>query len=287
MPNEYGRLQRVVLCPPSSAFGGEDTIRSQWQALNFSGAPDLARACDEYRALRDVISSTGASVDEYRVEPGLTLDAIYVRDAAVVTPRGAVLCRMGKAARRGEPAALGRLFNALGVGLLGTIEPPGLLEGGDVVWFDDRTVAVGRGYRTNDNGIAQLRALLDDVELVVVPLPHYRGPTDVFHLMSILSPVDRDLAVVYSPLMPVPFREWLIARGMTLVEVPDNEFASMGSNVLAIAPRVCVTLAGNPITRSRLETAGAHVLTYEGSEISQKGGGGPTCLSQPLSRGLT
>ena len=145
---------------------------------------------------------------------------------------------------------------------------------------------MGRGYRTNDEGIRQLRAILHpDVSIVVVPLPHYRGPADVFHLMSIVSPVDEDLAVVYSPLLPVPFREWLLARGVRLVEVPDEEFQSMGTNVLAVAPRQCVMLEGNPGTRARLEAAGADVRTYEGSEISLKGGGGPTCLTRPLVRG--
>ena len=149
-----------------------------------------------------------------------------------------------------------------------------------------KTVAVGRGYRTNEAGIAQLRGLLGGgIEVVVVPLPHYRGPADVFHLMSILSPVAEDLAVVYSPLMPVPFREWLVDRGLRFVEVPDAEFESMGTNVLAVGPRRVVMLSGNPVTRARLEAEGVEVWTYDGSEISLKGGGGPTCLTRPLARG--
>ena len=174
----------------------------------------------------------------------------------------------------------------MGYPIAGRIAPPGLLEGGDVIWLDRRTVAVGRGYRTNDEGIAQLRLLLGDSidELIVVPLPHWRGPGDVFHLMSMISPVDRDLAVVYSPLMPVTFRETLCARGITLVEVPDDEFETMGANVLAIGPRRCIMVAGNPMTRARLEQAGAQVAEYEGLDISLKGGGGPTCLTRPLQR---
>jgi N-dimethylarginine dimethylaminohydrolase len=153
------------------------------------------------------------------------------------------------------------------------------------VWFDERTVAVGRGYRTNDAGIEQFRDLLGPgVDVIVVPLPHYRGPGDVFHLMSIVSPVDEAAAVVYSPLMPVPFREWLCERGVRLIDVPDEEFESMGTNVLALAPRRCVMLDGNPLTRARLEAAGVQVSVYAGSEISVKGGGGPTCLTRPLER---
>jgi len=147
-------------------------------------------------------------------------------------------------------------------------------------------VVVGRGYRTNDEGIKQLEAILRPYvdDFVVVPLPHNRGPADVFHLMSILSPVDRDLAVVYSPLMPVPFREFLLNRGFDLVEVPDQEFATMGSNVLALAPRICLLLEGNPVTHERLSAAGATVVAYEGQVISLPGQGGPTCLTRPIRR---
>ena len=147
------------------------------------------------------------------------------------------------------------------------------------------TVVVGRGYRTNAEGIRQLRAQLGPaVEVIEVPLPHWRGPGDVMHLMSLISPVDADLAVAYSPLLPVPFREWLLGRGMTLVETPAEEFESMGTNVLALAPRQCLMLTGNPRTRAALERAGATVIEYEGSEISVKGAGGPTCLTRPLLR---
>jgi N-dimethylarginine dimethylaminohydrolase len=156
-----------------------------------------------------------------------------------------------------------------------------------VVWIDEKTLAVARGYRTNDEGIRQLTVLLGDSvdEVLVVPLPHWRGPEDVFHLMSMISPLDENLALVYSPLMPVPFREYLISRGMTLLEVPDSEFETMACNVLAVAPRKGLMLAGNPRTRDLLERAGVDIHTYEGEEISVKGAGGPTCLTRPLVRG--
>jgi N-dimethylarginine dimethylaminohydrolase len=196
---------------------------------------------------------------------------------------------MGKTARAGEPASQAAAFGEWGLPVVGAIHEPGRLEGGDVVWLDARTVVVGRGYRTNDDGIRQFRELLGETidELIVVPLPHWRGPNDVFHLMSIVSPVDRDLAVVYSPLLPVPFRERLLERGVQFVDVPDGEFESMGTNVLALAPRRCLMLTGNPKTRAALEDAGAEVVVYEGEEISRKGGGGPTCLTRPLARAST
>ena len=284
--SEVGAITRVMLKHASDAFHNAKTISAEWQALNFTAAPDFARASDEYDSFLDLLRGTGCEITMLPKAEGVNLDSIYVRDASVITDRGVILCRMGKPQRRGEPAAQEAALRALGHPILGAIQPPGCLEGGDVLWLDQRTMAVGRGYRTNDDGIAQLRSLLGDMidELLVVPLPHWRGRSDVFHLMSFISPVDHDLAVAYSPLMPVPFRERLLARGTTLIEVPDEEFASMGANVLAIAPQRCVMIKGNPITRARLEAAGAEVLEYDGSEISLKGGGGPTCLTRPLQR---
>jgi N-dimethylarginine dimethylaminohydrolase len=284
--NEYDALRRVMLGRTDEVYRSVARVEEQWRALNFTAAPDLHRAIDQYAAFEALLRDSGAGIDHLPSDPGLTLDALYVRDASIVTPRGMVLCRMGKPVRQQEPAVQGAAFAALGVPVAGTIEPPGQIEGGDVVWFNERTLAVGRGYRTNSDGIRQLRGFLDPgVELIVVPLPHHRGPADVFHLMSIVSPVAEDVAVVYSPLMPVPFREWLCERGMRLIEVPDEEFDSMGANVLAVAPGKCVLLDGNPKTRRRLEAAAVEVATYEGSEISLKGGGGPTCLTRPLVRG--
>ena len=193
---------------------------------------------------------------------------------------------MGKYARINEPRSQKNTFIENKVPILGTIEAPGTLEGGDIVWLDETTLAVGHTYRTNVEGIRQLRAILEPhgVKVIVAELPHYKGKQDVFHLMSILSPVDKDLAVVYSPLMPIHFRNELIKRGFEFIEVPDEEFESMACNVLAIAPRNCVVVAGNPITKGKLEDAGCSVSTYKGEEISIKGGGGPTCLTRPLLR---
>jgi N-dimethylarginine dimethylaminohydrolase len=282
---EFGRLQAVVVKGPREAFGSSEAIARQWHDLAFTEAPDLERALADYERFLALLSSSGADVLTLPASQETGLDSLYARDASVLAPQGVVLCRMGKPQRRGEPEAQGTAFESWGIPVAGTIEPPGQLEGGDVVWLDARTVVVGRGYRTNDEGIRQYGALLGpEIEVIVVPLPHWRGHGDVFHLMSIVSPIDRDLAVVYSPLMPVPFRETLVNRGMSLVEVPDAEFDSMGANVLATAPRTCLMVAGNPVTMARLEAAGARVLVYDGAEISLKGGGGPTCLTRPIVR---
>jgi N-dimethylarginine dimethylaminohydrolase len=285
---EVGRLVRVAIKHPRDAFVDAPTIDAQWKALDFTAPPDLPRAIDEYDRFVELLKSAGAAVDFLPHDRRTTLDSIYARDASIVTPRGMILCRMGKAARDGEPAAQEQGFTGFAppVPIAGRIEAPGRLEGGDLIWLDDRTVVVGRGYRSNGDGIRQLRVLLGpDVLVVEVPLPHWRGERDVMHLMSLLSPVDHDLAVVYSPLLPVPAREWLLDRGLRFVEVPDEEFATMGTNVLAVAPRRCVMLIGNPRTRAALERAGAEVMVYEGQEISVKGAGGPTCLTRPIVRG--
>ncbi|HET7619119.1 MAG TPA: arginine deiminase family protein [Vicinamibacterales bacterium] len=284
--SETGALCDVVLKHPRDAFVSDAAIARQWRDLRFTAPPDFARAVDEYDAFVRILESAGARIHWLPAGDETSLDSIYVRDASVVFSRGVVLARMGKALRAAEPREQGTTFETWAIPIAGAIEPPGRLEGGDVVWLDDRTVAVGEGYRTDADGIRQLRALLGDTieTLIPVPLPHWRGQEDVFHLMSILSPVDRDLAVAYSPLMPVPFRTALLDRGIALVDVPDAEFDSMGANVLALAPRRCVMLDGNPRTRAALEEAGAEVHVYAGTEISLKGGGGPTCLTRPLSR---
>jgi len=286
--SETGAITRMLLKHPRDAFRDAATIAAEWRALHFTSPPDIGAAIAEYDRFVSSLNARGVALHFLPESDETTLDSIYVRDASVVCDRGAILCRMGKPARESESAAQETAFRTVMYPIVGSITPPGRLEGGDVMWLDQRTMVVGRGYRTNDAGIAQLRALLkEDIDqLIVVPLPHWRGVTDVFHLMSFISPVDRDLAVVYSPLMAVPFREFLLNRGISLVEVPDEEFASMGANVLAIAPRHVLMLEGNPVTRGRLEAAGVEVIEYEGEHISMKGGGGPTCLTRPLRRAI-
>lgn len=283
---DIGQIKTLLLKHARDAFSSEKQILAEWGNLNYSEKINLSYAIKEYETFIELFFSIGVNIRFLPKNESTTLDSIYVRDASIATDRGMILCNMGKAARRTEPGAQAAFYKSVGIPILGEINGDGCLEGGDVAWLDARTLAVGRGYRTNDEGIRQLRDLLRDSidELITVPLPHFRGPDDVFHLMSIFSPVDHDLAVVYSPLMPVTFRETLQARGFRLVEVPESEYESMGCNVLALAPGKCLMLSGNPITQRRLEKAGAEVMTYDGKEISLKGCGGPTCLTRPLLR---
>jgi N-dimethylarginine dimethylaminohydrolase len=285
--SESGKLKSVFIKKASSAFINDQHIAKHWEALNYLGKPDINIALQEYDAVEQVFKDNGVELLYLPQDDTVNMDSIYCRDAAIATDKGMIICNMGKEGRMKEPAAEQRAFEANGIPVLGVITAPGTLEGGDVAWLDEKTLAVGHTYRTNEEGIRQLTNLLAPLGVTVmsVPMPHYKGPSDVFHLMSVLSPVDINLAVVYSPLIPIVFRNELIARGYEFVEVPDEEFDSMGCNVLALAPRVCLMVKGNPITKSRLEKAGCKVIEYQGAEISVKGGGGPTCLTRPVMRG--
>lgn len=285
--SESGKLKSVFIKKASAAFINDAHVSTYWEQLNYLGKPDMNIALAEYDAFEQVFKDHGVELLYLPQDDTVNMDSIYCRDAAIATDKGMIICNMGKEGRIKEPAAEQRAFEANGIPVLGVITVPGTLEGGDVAWLDDKTLAVGHTYRTNEEGIRQLTNLLAPLGVTVmsVPMPHYKGPSDVFHLMSVLSPVASNLAVVYSPLIPIVFRNELIARGYELVEVPDEEFDSMGCNVLALAPRVCLMVKGNPIIKSRLEKAGCKVIEYEGAEISVKGGGGPTCLTRPVMRG--
>jgi N-dimethylarginine dimethylaminohydrolase len=288
MQSEVGKIQSLLLKSVHDAFQDQASIDRQWQALNYIDKPDFGRAVDEYEAFVDLLSQFDIEISYSSSDQATGLDSIYVRDTSLVCDKGVILCNMGKAARQAEPQAISSVFTTMDVPILGVIEGDGHVEGGDVAWLNERTLAIAEGYRTNAAGITQLRDYLGGYidELVVAPLPHWQGPGDVFHLMSTLSPIDADLCLVYSPLLTVPFRNRLLDLGFDLVEVPAEEFDSMACNVLAIAPRQCIMLDGNPITRRRLEDAGAEVFVYKGDEISKKGCGGPTCLTRPLLRNL-
>ncbi len=283
--NEYGTLKRLTLRHARDAFVNQDNVDQWWGPLNYHQKPDFQKAISEYECFTSFFSDRGVQIEFLPPGENLSMDAMYVRDASIVSEKGLILCNMGKKERTPEPAAANEAYTTLGLPVAGAIQGDGRLEGGDFLWLDEKTCVVGRGYRTNDGGIRQLKALLGpSVEVVVVPLPHYKGPSDVFHLMSIISPLDKDLMLVYSPLMVAPFREYLLERGCRLVEVPDEEFETMGCNVLALGPRTVLAVNGNPETRRRMEAAGCETLVYDGWEISRKGEGGPTCLTRPIDR---
>jgi dimethylargininase len=272
-------LRRVLVRPPRP----EDV--ALWRAYGWRYEPDPGAAAEEHEAFRALLAEDGAEVVLAETPQGPDPDAIYAYDPAIVSDAGAILLRPGKEGRRGEPDTMAADFVEAGVPIAGRLEAPALAEGGDTVWLDESTLLAGRGYRTNDTGIQALRELLPGVDVVAFDLPHYHGAAEVMHLMSFLSPLDIDLAAVYLPLMPVRLVELLRERDIELVEVPDEEFETMGPNVLALGPRIALALAGNDETRRRMERAGVDVRVYQGDHISRPGDGGPTCLTRPLLRG--
>jgi dimethylargininase len=273
-----GRLERVLVKAPAPGAW------AAWRAYGWRAEPDPVALEAEHEAFRALLADAGAEVVLGQTGGESNPDAIYAYDPALVTDAGALLLMPGKEGRRREPEEMAVDFMEAGVPLAGQLRFPATAEGGDTVWLDERTLLVGRSYRTNEAGIAGLRELLPEVDVVDFDLPHYHGSGEVLHLMSFLSPLDLDLAVVYLPLMPVRLAELLGEREIELVEVPDEEFESMGPNVLALGPRVALALGGNDETRRRMEAAGVDVRVYEGDEISRKGDGGPTCLTRPLLR---
>jgi dimethylargininase len=278
-------LRKVLVKRPDAAFAVRDPAR--W---NYSDRPNLKAAQGEHDALVSILRQGGAEVLYHDQDQPGRADAIYVFDPAIVTDAGAIILSMGKDLRRGEENAMTQRLQDLGVPVHYRLHGEGRAEGGDLLWLDHNTLAVGIGFRTNVEGLRQLREALTDlgVTVIAVELPYYRGPNACLHLLSLISIVDHKLAVVYPPLLAVPFWQHLKEeRGYRLIEVVHEEFESMGTNVLALAPGKCLMLEGNPVTKQRLEDAGCEVLTYRGDEISHKAEGGPTCLTRPILREYT
>lgn len=275
-------LKRVLVRRPDAAFGNADPA-----AWHYAAPINLDIAQHEHDALSDLLRRAGVEVIYHEVAMPQHADAIFVFDPALVTDAGAILLSMGKTLRRGEEAAIGQTFERLGIPILAALHGEARAEAGDMLWVDEGTLAVGLGFRTNVEAVRQLRAILEPigVQVLAVELPYFTGPDACLHLLSLISMVDEKLAVVYPPLMSVPFWQDLQRRGIRFVEAPEDEFVkTQATNVLATAPGECIMLEGNPITQQRLIDAGCEVQTYRGAELSFKAEGGATCLTRPLLR---
>ncbi len=279
--NAYETIRRIYVRPP------DPDALSSWKAYGWHTEPDVQATILEHETFVDILrDAVGDVVLGSTPVPG-DPDAVYAYDPTLLTDAGVLPLLPGKEGRRGEPAIVAGELAAAGVSVLEPLRAPAVAEGGDMVFLDDRTLLVGLGYRTNEAAVEQLRPRLADqeVEIRTFDLPHFHGADECLHLMSFISMLDANLAVVYPPMMPVRLLQLLGERGVSLVEVPDEEFPTMGPNVLALGPRRALALDGNPQTRSRMESAGVEVLTYAGRHISLNGDGGPTCLTRPLARG--
>jgi N-dimethylarginine dimethylaminohydrolase len=276
LSNMTARLRRVLVRSPRA----EDL--QFWREYGWRAAPDLAAIAREHDALCELLAGAGAEVVLAETPVPGNPDATYVYDPVLITDDGAILLRPRKEGRRGEPEAVGTDLERAGVPIAGRLGQPALAEGGDLIRLDERTLLAGRGYRTSSNCVQALERHTG-LETLVFDLPHWHGADAVMHLLSLLSPLDADLVVAYPPLLPVRLVQLLEERSIEIVPVPDDEFETLATNVLALAPRVALVVDGNPETRRRLERAGVEVLVYEGTELS-KGDGGPTCLTCPLLR---
>lgn len=279
-------LRRVIVKRPEEAFRSKENIDREWQALNYLRPPDLLKATREHEQFVSLLKNAGAEALLLPADDRTGLDSVYTHDPVLITDAGAIILQTGKPERRGEGSAFADQFKKWDVPVLGTIDGAATAEAGDMVWLDNKTLLVGLGFRTNAAGIEALSALVKSLGVSVIQfqLPYWTGPTDVLHLMSFISLLDNNLSVVYRRLLPVSLFELLAERNIHLVDVPDDEYDSLGCNVLALAPRVVLMVDGNPITKSRLEAAGCTVSEFDGQNICLAGSGGPTCLTRPLLR---
>jgi N-dimethylarginine dimethylaminohydrolase len=271
-------LVEVLVKRPGPAFGRafDDP------AHGFLHPVDLDVARREHDAFTELLASLGPTVHELDAESA-SPDLVYQFDPLLVSDRGAIPLRPGKPNRRGEELLTEAWLNAHGVPTLARIEEPGTIEGGDTFWLRPDLLCIGRTLRTNAEGARQLDAIVQG-DVRVFDVPFWQGPAELVHLLSVISPVADDLAVVYLPLLPVGLWELLGELGIELIAVPDEEFATLGCNVLAVEPGVVILADGNPHTAAKLARAGCEVHTYPATEIGLNGSGGPTCLTRPIRR---
>ncbi|MBD8519952.1 MULTISPECIES: dimethylarginine dimethylaminohydrolase family protein [Lysinibacillus] len=282
----YTPLKHVIVKHPKDAFRSQKHLSDEWKTFNYLSEPNFEEALKEYAEFVEILKKYVDTIDYLPLSDEVGLDSLYAHDPVKFTPKGAILLKSGKKLRQPEASIYKEFLKDRGISIIGELTGDAVADGGDIVWLDDRTLAVGRGYRTNDEAIRQLKEMTAEMvdEFIVVQLPHDLGEAECLHLMSFISMVDKDLAVVHSRLMPVFFRQLLVERGIQLVEVPKDEYDTLGCNVLALAPRVCVIPEGNTVTKQQLIEAGATVFEYKGHQISVLGTGGPTCLTCPVIR---
>lgn len=277
-------LRRVLMRSAESAMKNAD--RAEW---HYGTGFDPAKAAAQHRALTALVEASGARIEWLPDDGDGLADSVFTHDPSLMTDRGAVILRMGKALREPEPGLHEAAYRAIGIPILGRIEAPGTVEGGDCVWVDRNTLAVGRGVRTNQAGIEQLAAMLAPlgVEVHGFDLPLWSGDEACLHLMSIISPLADDLALVHAPLLPVAFYQMLKSRGIKLVEAPGDEFAAsigLSLNILPTAPREVIAVAGFDRTKAAMEAAGCTVSIFEADALCIACEGGPTCLTRPILR---
>jgi N-dimethylarginine dimethylaminohydrolase len=282
---EYAPIKKILVKHPKDAYRDQANADANWKDLGYPSPVSYEKVTAEFEAFIKILEKFIPTISYLPSYEGTGLDSLYTHDPIVPTDKGIIMLNMGKPQRRKEALAMEKYCVSEGIPIRGWLESPETHEGGDSVWIDENTLAMAHSFRTNTEGVRGMRKLAGgDFEVLSYGLPYWNGPDECLHIMSFISPVDRDLAVVYSKQMPIPFREELTRRGFKFVEVPDSEYDTFAPNVLAVAPRVVVIPAGNPITEGRLKEAGCDVYSFPAEDITFKGGGGPTCLTRALER---
>ena len=280
-----GALERVLVCSPGNAGWNNPKQHAEWERLGFHHAPDYAVARGQHEAMCRELARAGADV-VLLPSGDHSLDAVYVHDASLPTDFGLLLMNPGKPNRASEPRHHREFCQGLGIPVLGCVTPPGTAEAGDMVWLDSQTLLIGHGYRTNAAGMEQIRRLLAShgANVITAPLPHGPGPSACLHLMSLISLLDDETALVDTPWLAVQTLELLRSRGFEFIEIEAAERETLACNVLSLGGRRLLALEDNPKTNDRLRRAGFDVRTFPGSELCINGSGGPTCLTRPLLR---
>lgn len=275
--SQVAPLRRVLVRRPATSGNWAD---AGWRV------PDPAVLERQHAAFCELLASLGPDVEVADALDG-QVDAVYAHDPLIVTGRGGIALNMVKPARQREPEAAAAELERLGVPVLARLEGAAIADAGDRYWLDDRTLALGLGYRTNRAGAEAVAAVVAEEGIAVetYDLPHDEGPDHVLHLQSLISAITAELAVVYEPLAPVRLLQDLRERGVGWIAIDRDSYLGMGSNVLAVRPGVVIMGDGAPSVRRALERRGVEVHVYEGSDVSRKGDGGPTCLTAPLWRG--
>lgn len=294
LKNKYGlnsnvkKLKNVILKHPKDAFKSQSNIDGQWQELNFIAKPDYKIALKQYDKLLNILDDNNVSMNFLPSDNETFLDSIYTHDPMFMTPDGAIIGNMGKQFRKKETDMIEEYLINNNIPILGKIKNNGTMEGGDVIWINKSTVAVGLTYRTNIEGINQLENILSKISitLIKVDLPHWSGPTDVLHLMSLISPLKDKLFLIYEKLIPISFLNFLRSIDINFIHIEESEYETLACNVLPLSEYKCLIVKGNPKTRSIIEKSGIETLEIDASEICYKGSGGPTCITRPIHRDL-
>ena len=278
------RLARVLMRRPGPSLIAADA--GEW---HYGPTFDGKRAVEQYRKFAGLVEKSGAEILWMEDEGDGLADSMFTHDPSLMTDRGAIILNMGKALRVPEGRLHEQAYKAAGIPVLGRIVAPGTVEGGDCVWVDAKTLAIGRGVRSNQAGIEQMQAILAPLGVTVLgfDLPLWQGEDACLHLMSVISPLADDLALVHAPLLPAAFYLLLKERGIRMIVAPPEEFAAssgLNLNVLPTAPKKVIMVDGFPLTKAAMEAEGCEVETFEADALCIACEGGPTCLTRPVLR---